>query len=73
MIFFKKSFFNICYLIIYLFMKVKIRINGEVPVHVDGEPWSQPPCSITIIKSALKVNKFKISLIIKFISRYDYI
>ena len=54
-------------------MKFKIRINGEVPVHVDGEPWSQPPCSITIIKSALKVNKFKISLIIKFISRYYYI
>jgi diacylglycerol kinase family enzyme len=33
-----------------------------VPVQVDGEPWLQPPCDITIIRSALKVTKPKTSL-----------
>ena len=30
-------------------------MNSDIPVQVDGEPWLQTPCAITIIKSALKV------------------
>ena len=30
-------------------------MNSDFPVQVDGEPWLQTPCAITIIKSALKV------------------
>ena len=33
-------------------------MNTEIPVHVDGEPWLQSPCAITILKSALKVSIF---------------
>jgi diacylglycerol kinase family enzyme len=32
-------------------------MNSDIPVQVDGEPWLQTPCAITIIKSALKVLK----------------
>ncbi len=32
-------------------------MNTEVPVQIDGEPWLQSPCAITILKSALKVKK----------------
>ena len=39
-------------------------MNTKLPVQVDGEPWLQPPCSVTIIKSALKVSIFKIQTII---------
>ena len=30
-------------------------MNTEIPVQVDGEPWLQAPCAITILKSALRV------------------
>lgn len=36
--------------------RIKIRMNSEIPVQVDGEPWLQSPCAITILKSALKVS-----------------
>ncbi len=39
------------------YFKIKIRVNTDIPVHVDGEPWLQSPCAITILKSALKVIK----------------
>lgn len=34
---------------------VKIHLNNEVPVQVDGEPWVQGPGELVILKSALKV------------------
>jgi diacylglycerol kinase (ATP) len=42
-------------------IKIHIRMNNDypVPVQVDVEPWLQPPCDITIIRSALKVYKMQ--------------
>ena len=36
---------------------IKIHMNEELPVQVDGEPWEQSPCDIVVLKSALKVRK----------------
>ncbi len=37
-------------------------MNTDIPVQVDGEPWLQAPCAITIIKSALKVKTWTLNL-----------
>ena len=34
---------------------IKIRLNADMPVQVDGEPWIQTPGDVVILKSALKV------------------
>ena len=34
---------------------IRIRMNSELPIQVDGEPWIQPPGEIVVLKSALKV------------------
>lgn len=36
--------------------KIKIRLNTEMPIQVDGEPWIQSACEVNIIRSALKVS-----------------
>lgn len=36
---------------------IKIHLNTEMPVQVDGEPWVQGAGEVTILKSALKVMK----------------
>lgn len=35
---------------------IKIHLNSDIPVQVDGEPWVQSPCDVVVLKSALKVN-----------------
>lgn len=35
--------------------QIKIKINTEMPVQVDGEPWIQAPGEVVVLKSALKV------------------
>ena len=34
---------------------IKIHMNSDVPVQVDGEPWIQPAGDIVVLRSALKV------------------
>lgn len=34
---------------------LRIRMNTEMPVQVDGEPWIQPSGEVVVLRSALKV------------------
>lgn len=38
---------------------IKIHLNTEIPVQVDGEPWVQSPGDIVVLKSALKATMLK--------------
>ncbi|XP_014599096.1 PREDICTED: diacylglycerol kinase theta isoform X4 [Polistes canadensis] len=38
---------------------IKIRLNSDIPVQVDGEPWVQSPGEIVVLKSALKATMLK--------------
>lgn len=35
---------------------IKIHLNSDIPVQVDGEPWVQSPGDVVVLKSALKVS-----------------
>ena len=39
--------------------QIKIRINTDMPVQVDGEPWIQTPGDVVILKSALKATMLR--------------
>ncbi|XP_030762048.1 diacylglycerol kinase theta isoform X2 [Sitophilus oryzae] len=38
---------------------IRIHLNADIPVQVDGEPWIQSPCEVVILKSALKATMLK--------------
>jgi len=38
---------------------IKIHMNCDVPVQVDGEPWIQPAGDIVVLRSALKATMLK--------------
>ncbi|KAK7867599.1 hypothetical protein R5R35_005292 [Gryllus longicercus] len=38
---------------------IKIHLNSDVPVQVDGEPWVQSPGDVVVLKSALKATMLK--------------
>ncbi|XP_074104243.1 diacylglycerol kinase theta isoform X3 [Cotesia typhae] len=38
---------------------IKIHLSSDVPVQVDGEPWTQTPSVVVILKSALKAAMLK--------------
>lgn len=38
---------------------IKIHLNSDIPVQVDGEPWIQSPGDIVVLKSALKATMLK--------------
>ncbi|XP_076252002.1 diacylglycerol kinase theta isoform X1 [Rhynchophorus ferrugineus] len=38
---------------------IRIHLNADIPVQVDGEPWIQTPCEVVILKSALKAKMLK--------------
>ncbi|XP_012528054.1 diacylglycerol kinase theta isoform X10 [Monomorium pharaonis] len=42
---------------------IKIHLNSDLPVQVDGEPWVQSPGDIVVLKSALKATMLKKSKI----------
>lgn len=39
--------------------RIKIRLNTEMPIQVDGEPWIQSACEVNIIRSALKATMLR--------------
>lgn len=39
--------------------RIKLRLNTEVPIQVDGEPWIQPACEVNILRSALKATMLR--------------
>lgn len=39
--------------------RIKIRLNTEMPIQVDGEPWVQSACEVNIIRSALKATMLR--------------
>jgi hypothetical protein len=39
--------------------QIKIRLNTEMPIQVDGEPWIQSACEVNIIRSALKATMLR--------------
>lgn len=41
---------------------IKIHLNSDIPVQVDGEPWVQSPGDVVVLKSALKVKNWHIAL-----------
>jgi len=46
------------YMWYYIFLQgghIKIHLNSDIPVQVDGEPWVQSPGDVVVLKSALKV------------------
>jgi len=42
---------------------IRIKLNSELPVQVDGEPWNQQPGDLVVLKSALKATMLKKSKI----------
>ncbi|XP_050699036.1 diacylglycerol kinase theta-like isoform X3 [Eriocheir sinensis] len=38
---------------------IRIKLNSELPVQVDGEPWNQAPGEVVVLKSALKATMLK--------------
>ncbi|KAK3861741.1 hypothetical protein Pcinc_028776 [Petrolisthes cinctipes] len=42
---------------------IRIKLNSELPVQVDGEPWNQAPGEVVVLKSALKATMLKKSKI----------
>ncbi|GAV03562.1 hypothetical protein RvY_13963-2 [Ramazzottius varieornatus] len=38
---------------------IRIKMKGELPVHVDGEPWNQGSGQVTVLRSALRATMLK--------------